>query len=240
MNPISKVEVTDREGWCKEFRLSKTIIHIGGDARNDIVLDREGSRGAAAQHAQLITLAEGYRLINLSGAEIILGASGERSVGPQASVDIADGDQLAIGEYTIVLGSSGGIASLIAEASTSAAIGLSLFMSHTELSVGRPIDGSVMVRNLGDKPGAQFIMDVEGLEPDSYDIGPGPILYPNAEKEVLFRFRHPQRPVPLAGKHRVSIRVSTPEAYPGQDAVVTQEITILPFCSHRLRLVKVE
>ena len=236
MNSIHKIEITDKDGWRKEFRLSNNIIHIGTDPRNDIVLDREGSDGIAAQHAQLIALPEGFRLINLAEVDVLLGPSGDRSVSPHASAELADGEQIIIGDFTLVLG-SGGVGSLaIADAIVSDAIGLSLLLSQTELHPDHPLDGSVMVHNRGNQPGAQFKLEVEGLEPDNYDIGPGPILYPNAEKEVLFRLYHPRRPAPPAGEHRVSFRATAPEAYPGQSAVVAQTLNVLPFYEHQLHL----
>jgi hypothetical protein len=83
-------------------------------------------------------------------------------------------------------------------------------------------------------------MELEGWPSDQYDIGPGPILYPNAEKEVFFRLRHPRGPDLPAGKHRICVRALAPQAYPDQSVEVSQEIEVLPFYSHTLRLVSAE
>ena len=130
-----------------------------------------------------------------------------------------------------------GVAS--AEAS-SQAIGLELFLPKTLLEPDQPIDGSVIVRNLGKKPAVQFKLAVEGLHPDCYDIGAGPLLFPDAEKEVLFCVTHPKDPSLAAGDHRVKISAKAPEAYPEGNVTVSQVIRVLPYFKHELRLVTAE
>jgi len=118
----------------------------------------------------------------------------------------------------------------------SAVIGLQLLLPHATLDPARPLQGSVILRNSGNKPGVQFKLEVEGLEPDCYDMGPAPILFPRAEKEVPLRLRHPQRPQLPAGEHRIAIHASASEAYPGEVATVSQMLRVLPFYRHTLRL----
>lgn len=124
----------------------------------------------------------------------------------------------------------------VEEQYASTVIGLQLFLPHTTLDPTRPLDGAVILRNLGNKPGVQFKLEVEGLEADCYDMGPAPILFPRAEKEVPLRIRHPRRPQLPAGEHRIAIHASAPEAYPGEVATISQMLRILPFYHHTLRL----
>jgi hypothetical protein len=77
---------------------------------------------------------------------------------------------------------------------------------------------------------------LEGLDEASYEMGPGPILFPNAEKEVFLRLYHPRKSHPPAGAHLIRIRASAPDAYPGQSAVESREVEILPYRHHTLRL----
>jgi hypothetical protein len=105
-----------------------------------------------------------------------------------------------------------------------------------KLAVGQPLEGAVTVRNLGDKTGVQFQLQAEGLEPDCVEIGPAPILFPNAEKEVFFRVRHPQAARPPAGEFRFRIRATAPTAYPGESTTAATVIQVEPFYSHELRL----
>lgn len=259
MDPHDRVEITDKDGWRKEFPLQKTIIHIGSDSGNDIVLEGWRGGGAASRHLQLISGLgdkQGYRAINLGDAGISMG---DRVLSPLSATDIADGERLQVGEFTlvfrlrergtaappavvssedvsVVVDSEDASAKVVGE-DTSPVIGLSLSLPQSSLEPEHPIEGSVTVRNLGNRPGVQFKLAMEGLDPEVYEMGPGPILFPNAEKEVFLRLRHPQGPHPPAGEHRIRIRITAPEAYPGQSATVSRDIQILPFYKHTLRLV---
>jgi hypothetical protein len=249
-----QVEVVDRDGWRKAFPLEKHIVHIGSDPRNDIVLDGRRGAGVAARHLQLIALPAnpGYRLVNLGDGDILLGESGERVLAPRSATDIADGAYLRVGDFTLHFccgeGTPAGKAAAVVvgdarppgamgTAASSQVIGLRLVLPQTQLKPGQPIDGAVVVGNLGDKPGVQFKLAVEGLHPDCYEIGAGPLLFPNAEKETFFRLSHPQSPCMSAGDHRFSIRATAPGAYPGESAVISQTIHMAPFYHHSLRLV---
>ena len=237
MNSGSMIEVTDRDGWTKGFPLEKDIVHIGSDQRNDIVLERARGNGVAPRHLQLILLAsQGYRLVNLADTDVLLGELGEVRLAPRSFAVVADGQRVRVGDFTLVLQ---GLAPR-QEASASDAIGLRLALPQTHLAPDQPLEGMVIVRNQGDKTGAQFKLEVEGLDPKWYEVGPGPILFPNAEKAVPLRLHHPKGPRPPAGEHQFSIRAAAPAAYPGQSAVVSQVIEIAPYFQHSMRLVMEE
>jgi hypothetical protein len=267
----SILEVRDRAGWLKAFPLRKSLIHVGGDPRNDVVLDPQHGSGVAPRHLQLVGTQEpqpGYRAINLSGADIPINAPAPEEapsaegtpeegneteatgevLAPRQGVELADGDRLQLGEFTLVLHLRGGVARPVASGErrsaagpsappqTSNQIGLRLSLPRTSLDVEAPVEGTIVVRNLGEKPGVQFALELEGLDPDCYEMGPGPILFPGAEKGVSLRLRHPHKPQPLAGDHVIRI-VATSEAYPGEVASVSETIHVPPFHSHRLRFV---
>jgi hypothetical protein len=251
------VEVVDKEGWRRVYPLQKAIVHIGAGPGNDIVLDSARGGGVAARHIQLIARAgggQGYRLVNMGDTDILLGASGDRRITPRSFIDLGDGEQVRLGDFTLVFagGMFAGGASLgpaLGSASTGAGgnpvtatgasggIGLSLSMPRVQLAPHQSLDGSIMVRNMGDKAGAQFKLEIEGLEPDWFEIGPGPILFPGAAKEVSLRLFHPGRPAPAAGDYRFVVRATAPSAYPGESATAVQVIQILPFYSHTLRVI---
>jgi hypothetical protein len=264
MDAQNKVEITDRDGWRKEFPLQKPLIHIGSDPRNDLVLGASRGTGVAPRHLQLIYVPgeqPGYRGINLGDQDIIVGDLGNSSVAPRSAVQIVDGDRLRLGDFTLVFRLSGESGEVMLAAGTrvagtgvqredhlaavgnrgsSAAIGLTLALSGSTLVPDRPLEGVVTVHNLGKKPGVQFRLDVENLESDCYQIGPGPILFPNASKEVLLRLYHPKNSALPAGAREIGIRATAPDAYPGESAAVTQDIQVLPFYSHRLRVVSTD
>ena len=239
------LEITDKSGWRKEFPLEKNIVHIGSDAHNDIVLDSWRGTGIDRRHIQLIRLpGQGYRLINMGTTDIWYGPGGGQSLGSLSSIELSDGLTFKVGDFAFVvhggdapaMGAISTSTSTSAEAAGAGAIGLSLHLPPTLIKPDRAVDGSITVRNLGEKSGVQFKLEVEGLETDAYEIGPGPILFPNGEKEVFFRIRHPRRPNPPAGDRLFTIRVTAPGAYAGEGAAVSQTIQIAPFFSHEMSL----
>jgi hypothetical protein len=254
------LEVIDRQGWRRAYPLEKAIVHIGSAPTNDIVLEPERGAGVSSRHAQLIRIGSSeYRLINLGDTEIILASVDDTPLAPLATVDLRPGTSLIIGDYTLIVGGSGapdfgGLDAAMAGAMpaatgyadsalaafsghTSQVIGLRLTLKQTQLAPERPIEGAINVRNQGNRPSVQFDIHLENLDPAYYEVGPAPILFPNVEKDVFLRIYHPQRAVPPAGEFRFSVRVTAPEAYPGESAVVSQVINILPFYRHTLSLV---
>ncbi len=223
----NRVEVIDREGWRKEYPLNRAIFHIGSDTRNDIVL--EGGRGAGieARHAQLVATSgsRSYRLVNLSQTPIQL--DGGRILPPRGAADIYDRDVVRMGEHTFHF--------VLSEGSSNS-ISVSLRFSETQLAVDTLLEGVITVQNLGTMPGAQFKLAVEGLTPEWYALGPGPILFPGAQKDVLLHIRHARQPSIPAGPRPVTVRAVAPDAYPGESAAATQAIQIAPFYDHAIRL----
>jgi hypothetical protein len=268
MAPGSSVQITDKDGWHKVFPLDKTLVHIGSDSRNDIVLGGQHGGGVAPRHLQLIALQPvpgpgagraapavsgqmpGYRVVNLGEQDVVVGNAQASTLLPRSALEIVDGMSLQVGEFVLVfqLGETErgprampvqqlptSVAATRAER-TSAAIGLRLALPDRPLDPEMPLEGTVTVRNQGHEPGVQFRLEFEGLAPDCYEMGPGPILFPNVEKGVTLRLQHPRRPSPPAGPHVIRIRATAPEAYPGESAVVSRELQILPYYSHVLRL----
>jgi hypothetical protein len=252
MSQFGRIEVADREGWRREHPLQKNIIHVGSDARNDIVLDTSHGSGVSPRHLQLIALdGQGFRMVNIGSTDVSIGAVGERTIAPLGVLDIGSGERIKVGDFLLTLyagpgGGGGGSPAVTATGISTAggggernsgSIGLSVSFPNISLSPTRPIDGVVNVRNLGDKTGAQFRIEIEGLDPEFYEIGPGPILFPGAEKSVSMRIHHPRKADPPAGELRLRIRATAPTAYPGDSAQVTQTIRILPYHTYKLRLV---
>jgi hypothetical protein len=270
MSPSKKVEIIDRDNWRKEFPLEKSFLHIGGDVKNDIVLEARRGGGVAPRPPPRVAMpgAPGFRAINLSDRDILVGESGGRSFPPRSAMDIVDGDCLHLGDFTLVfhLGPSGAAAAAIwsepepvpatigsgrAAAMPAAAgefmaasvekasshIGLRLSLPQAAIEPDQPLEGLVAVHNLGSEPGVQFRLQVDGLDPDCYEIGPGPILFPNVEKGVYLRLHHPKGPGLAAGRHQIQIHASAPDAYPGEQVSVSREIEILPYYRHTLTLV---
>ena len=232
------IEVTDKAGWRKEFTLQKTIGYIGADPRNDVVLDPDRGGGVSPRHLQLISVATGFRLIHVGDSEVRLGNNGERAVAPRAFLEVTSGDRVQVGDFILTFQGGGGGGGAGREADgNSKSIGLAMRLAQTKLGVDKPLEGAVIVRNWGIKAGVQFSLEVDGLDPACLEIGPGPLLFPNAEKEVPFKVHHPRTSKPPAGDYRIRIRATAAAAYPGESAVVSQMIQLMPFYSHKLRVV---
>jgi hypothetical protein len=244
MTQRGSVEVVDKGGWRKVFPLNKNIMYIGSDLHNDIAIEPSRGSGLDPRHLQMVpspTSGLGYRLINMGPFEIVLGPhGGERSLPPRSAIDIADGDVVRLGDFTFSFHGNGGAVDTPLAGLTPARkvnpIGLNVMLSHTQLAPDRAIEGAITIKNSGDKAGVQFKIEVDGFEPDSYEVGPAPILFPDVEKKVPFRLRHSQRATPPAGDRRLTIRVTAPAAYPGEVATASQVIQVTPYLKHSLSL----
>ena len=233
----SSIEIINKYGWRKDFIIEKPIVLIGRDDRNDIVLNDGLESSVDARHAQMVpstTGNQGMRLINLSTSDIVVtpksGQNGPVTlpVAPRAAAEIGNGDQIKMGEFTLVY--HGG-------EQRSEVKRLSIDMPSTDLTLDQPLTGTLTIHYLGAKPAVQFKIELVGLDSDCYEIGPGPVLFPDAEKGVAFRLFHPKRPKPPAGEHRITFRVTAPAAYPGESATISKEIMIAPYFQHRTRVV---
>jgi hypothetical protein len=110
-------------------------------------------------------------------------------------------------------------------------------MPSNALTLDRPLTGTLNIHHVGNKAAVQFKIELEGLDPDSYEIGPGPVLFPNAEKQVNFRLMHPKRPYPPAGSHQITFHVTAPDAYANERATVSTDIEVAPIYRHKMRVV---
>jgi hypothetical protein len=243
MNQFSKLEVIDKDGWRNEFRLEKTIVHIGSDPRNDIVLERGRGGNVAPLHAQLIlsasqrapaVKASGCQLVNLGDTDIRLGLSADQTLPPRAVISLTHGAAFKLGEFTLIFHGDESPSDVLT--SSDQRVGLSVSLPRSQLEPNRTLDGVITVRNLGDRGGVQIELDLEGLEPDCYDLEPGPILSSGAEREVFFRLHH-RGHKPPAGDCPITIRATAPHAYPGDEVIVSQVVQVLPFYRHKLHLV---
>jgi hypothetical protein len=240
------LEVIDRDGWRNEFPLQKNVVHIGSSSRSDIVLEPARGEHVAPLHAQLILpiSKEGQsarvgrcQLVNLGDEDIQLGTSGDRNLSPRSAMQLESGMAFRLGQFTLVLHGNGEVSDDLTLSSQH--IGLSLSLSRTQLEPNRCLEGVVKVSNQGQRSGVQIELDLEGMDPDCYDLEPGPILSSGAEKEVFFRLRHHGHK-PLAGNCHITFRATAPHSYPGDEAQISQLIEVLPFFQHKMRLLSAD
>lgn len=234
MSQGAKLEIVNPQGWSKEYPLQKGILHLGSDPANDIVLD---SGDIAPFHLQFVAAGKdksGYRLVNLTETELQAGPDAQTALAPSAALTLSDGFSLKLGTFTLIF-HGGSQPAQSAASGTSRCIGLDLLLPSTRLMPNQTLEGVVLVGNLGQRSGVRFDLKLEGLEPDCYDLAPGPLLSAGGEKEVLVRLHH-RGHKPQAGDWRIVIQAAAPTAYPGEIATVTQVLQVAPFFQHRLRL----
>jgi hypothetical protein len=234
------IKVVDRDGWEKEYPFQKSIVHIGSNPRSDLFLEPGRGAGVALLHAQLIasTAKSGCQLVNLGDTDILLGLSGDQTLPPRSVTGITNETAIRLGEFalTFYTGEDGGEDALGSSAGASQNIGLNISLPQTQLAVNKSLSGTIMVSNLGEQAGVQFDLELEGLDSDCYDIEPAPLLSSGAEKDVVFHIYH-RGNKPLAGDCRITISAVAPQAYPGERAIVSHTVQVLPLYHHELRLV---
>lgn len=235
------LEIIDREGWRKEFPLQGRIAHVGSGDGNTIVLASSRGSGVSPRHLQFIfPEGGGCRLVNLGESDVRMDGEGGAPLPPHLTRRVIDGQRLTVGDFTLVvhLAATEGAASAPAPV-TSRSIDLRMALPETRLTPTQPIEGAVIVRNAGDQPGVQFRLTLEGLPSACYELGPAPLLFPNAEKSIALRLSHPHGPTLRAGEHRFTVRATAPTAYPDEQAEVAQRIEVAPFYAHALELERV-
>ncbi len=237
------LEIIDRDGWRKEFPLTGRLAHVGSGPSNTVVLDASRGSGVSPRHIQFIFLEDGgCRLVNLGDTKVgIEGGEGNASVPPHLTGKIMDGQRLRVGDFTLVVHLGANVDGTASRPTpiTSKSIGLRIALPEVRLTPERPIEGAIIVRNEGAQPGVQFRLTLEGLPSGCFELGPAPLLFPNAEKSVSLRLVHPRGPTLAAGKHRLTVRALAPTAYPDEKAEVTAQIEVAPFYAHTLELKKV-
>jgi len=105
-----RVEVTDRDGWRKEFVLQKVINHVGVDARNDIVLESAHGGGVAPRHLQIIASGDTCRVVNVGNMDITIATGFDpattaptqvRPLPQLSSTDVMYGAWIKLGDFTV-------------------------------------------------------------------------------------------------------------------------------------------
>ncbi len=235
MEAYTTLEVTDPTGWRKEYSLEKAIVFIGSDLNNDISLDVKHGAGISPRHLQLIAVPDGgYRLVNLGDSNVVVGQEVQRELSPHLSAELLNGDLIKVGEFQLTFrGSVWTVAGRSGNRSQNISINLAL--PATELQPHQSLDGHVTITNFGDFAGAQFEVELTGFDPSCFELEPGPLLSSGAAKEVYFRLDHKGNHPP-AGDATITIRVSAPAAYPGEQASISQVIRVMPYFKHRLIL----
>ncbi|RME73772.1 MAG: hypothetical protein D6784_11315 [Chloroflexi bacterium] len=236
---MTVLEITTPSGWNKTHTLEKELIHIGSASANDIVLEEQFGRNVAALHAQIVVLPGAepvYKLVNLDDTPMpVWVGDEERALSPLAVIELVDGMQFQIGDFTLTFQTDTPTLLPTGQAESGQSLAVSIELPGTRLRPHRTLEGAVVLANRGQVSGVRVNLELEGLPDDCFELAPGPILSAGAERRVPLRIYH-RGDHPLAGEHRLVVRATAPRSYPGEEVVAVQLIEVMPFAQHRLRL----
>lgn len=224
--------IVEKNGWSKPVKIDRAVTRIGSASSNDVQLQ---SAEIASIHLQILystNSASSCKVVNLAH-EITARVSREiRQLPPYAAVDIRDGDEILFDDYSITFRLP-----LSADVMQSATmIDASLSFADAVLRPGFATTGLLTIKNAGKRSACQFMVDLNGLPADCFQIDPIPLMYSGAEEEVRIRIFH-RVLYPLAGLQKLVLKVSAPESYPGEELIIQQGIYVAPVFKHTLDLV---
>lgn len=224
------IQVQDRSGWVKTFRLEKALAMVGSAGMNDVILPGEHG-GAAPVALQLLHTQPGssqVRAVNLTAGPLPIAharQAGAGEIAANASRELLDGDVLQVGEFSLTFSLQSGEG--FSRSQRSEHLGLKLELPGLKLRAGRQLDGLLTISNFGAQKRCQFEIDLEGLPADCFRIDPAPLLYPGGEEQLAFRITH-RGSRPGAGPCPACLRMAAPGAYPTEEVRLEFTLEVAP------------
>lgn len=229
----------DGQNVINEIAFSQSVINIGSDSGNDIVL-----RGAkvADFHAMLNYAGSTWHLIPLDpGYPVLLNG---RGIGPEGST-LPTGSVLSIGDYRLTVSVNGMNADILVaqtaplpgdvkEAGTpEETSGKNILLTITapgtyEVETGNTVEYELTVTNAGPLV-ANMQIQLQGVPSAWVQIIP-PVLNLNEARKGTFQVRisPPRDPSSEAGEYHLHFVAISPN-YPGETATADTSLMVLPF-----------
>lgn len=223
--------IIDPSGWKKPVQLSRAVSSLGSSGSNDIQIDSPLISPHQLQIIQSSESPSSCTVLNLGAPFVLRSEAGDRSLPTYATANLADGDEILLDDYRIIFRLPVAAGVLAA----SAFIEVALEIGDTYLAPHAPVVGRLVIRNIGSKPAGQLQVSVSGLPAECFRIDPIPLLYPGAQEEVRIRFFH-RNHAPSAGVNTITLAVSAPASYPGEQVVIQQGLYAAPILAHQLEL----
>lgn len=223
-----EIVITEQNGWSKPVKVEKSILRIGSGAANEIQLS---SPQIAPLHLQVFYSPEATsRVLNLAGAVTLQAGGSSSEILPFMTQDLKDGDEVILGEFKLLfrMPLSSGLVR------PSRMIEASLTFPEAVLRSQVSSVGLLKIKNKGEKDG-QFQVTLNGLPADCYQVDPVPLMYPGAQEEIRLRLFH-KKTHPQAGFLTVTLMVSAPESYPGEEVLLQQKIYVEPIFNQVLEI----
>ncbi len=227
------VIIINERGWQKPHPLGEGRFWVGTAEDAHIRLD---DPGIAPYHLQLVNSSSerSVRLVNLSNAPLLLHkGSASQLFAPGRGIDLLGTERLGIGSYHLEFQlHKQGAARPTHKENKRRFIGVRLQLPDVVLRLDSPLVGVLTLQNAGAQA-CQFDIQLEGLPPECYEIAPLPLLHPGGEESSEIRFFH-RRVSPPAGPCAVTLKVSAPAVYPGEEVIIQQTLKVAPAYGHSL------
>jgi len=230
MQPVD-LKITDENGWSKSVKLTKAITLVGRAITCDIQLNSIKIPLIQMQILCSTDLPTGCRLVNLSDSVVVSSNGVPATIDQFASYDVRHQDEMGLGDYHILFELPLSTNFVQKTSSMEAALSFSNAVLRPEF----PLEGKLIVTNVGKRKETQFQVDLQGLPPDCYLIDPIPLLYPGAQEEIRLRLFH-KLLYPEVGIHPIFIIVTAPNSYPGEELSIAQNIYVLPVFNQKLEV----
>lgn len=228
--------LTDERGWQKPFPLTEGVFWLGSAQKAHIQLT--DAKGIAPFHLQIVNMLSeaSVRLINLSNWALLLQKGEETSLCPAGGMmDIFGPEIIRLGNYTLTFQlNKQNLPHPATKTTKQKVIGINLNLPDVVLRPNASLVGLLTLQNTGDEA-CQFRVELDGLPEDCYEIAPPPLLFAGGEESTQIRFIH-KGTAPTAGQHIITLRVTSPEVYPGQEATLRQTLRVVPVYAHDLSI----
>jgi hypothetical protein len=227
-----KIILYEESGMARQIETEKAVTRIGSASLCDLVLS---SSQVAAIHLQVLytrEMPDRCSLVNLSAEPVALLSDGlSASLPPYETCELFAGDEAHLPgarlrfELPVTTGAL----------AVSTKIGASLHLPEPVLRPNATLLGRIIVKNQGEVNGCQFEVEVGGLPEACFKVDPVPLLYAGAQEEVNIRFFH-HKTFPQAGFHTLTISVTAPSSYPGEQTILRQGLYVMPLFEQGLEI----
>jgi hypothetical protein len=223
--------IIEQNGWKKPIKITKAITRVGSLPSNDIQL---GSPQISPVQLQIIYSQEtpsSCKVLNLGG-EIAVAVFGvEQPIMPFVTFELHDGDEMSVGGFRL----RAQMPLKTGFLRSSQLISASFVITDAVLRPDIPTLGRLTLKNGGDRQACQFQVEIKGIASDCYQIDPIPLLYQGAEEEVRVQFYH-RRIYPAAGLLNMTLIITAPSSYPGEQIVIQQGLYVTPIFDQQLEI----
>lgn len=219
-----KLIISQENGFKKQLQVEKAITRVGSSPANDIQLN---SPYISAFHLQILyaqEMPDRCQVVNLAAEAVAVFSKGlERPLPAFSSQELFAGDEINIKGVRLLFELPLTTGTLI----TSHKISASLAFSEPVMRPNTILVGRITLKNEGEQPSCQFVVEISGLPEDCYQVDPIPLMYPGAQEDVNVRFIH-RKSYPAAGFQSVTLSVTAPASYPGEQVSTQQGIYVSP------------